>query len=75
MPGAYIQEWKTWKDDETLILKLPVIATEAATNDCNLIFEGWFPAKMIVLALISVSETISSLYYVDISKPAPLSGN
>lgn len=56
--GAYIHEWKMWKGDENLILKLPVVATAAAANDCNLIFEGWFPAKMIVLALISVSETL-----------------
>jgi hypothetical protein len=55
-PGVYIHEWEMWKGDEILILKLPVIATAATTNDCNLIFEGWFPAKMIVLALISVSE-------------------
>ena len=60
MPGAYIQEWKTWKGDKNLILKLPVIATEAVTNDRGLIFEGWLPEKMIVLALISMSETCTS---------------
>lgn len=59
MPGgAYINEWKMWKADENLILKLPVAATAAAVNDCNLIFEGWFPAKMVVLALIAVSKTV-----------------
>lgn len=59
--GAYIHEWKTWKGNENLILKLSVIATAALTNDCNLIFEGCFSAKMVILALISVSETNNSV--------------
>jgi hypothetical protein len=76
-PDAYIQGWKTWKGDEKLILKLPVVATVAITSDCDLIFEGWYSAKMMVLALISVSETNNPVYllYVNVSKPAPLCWN
>ena len=60
--SAYISEWKSWKGDEKLILKLPIVATASTLDDCNLIFEGWLPSKMIVLALISMSETNNLVY-------------
>jgi hypothetical protein len=76
-PSAFIEGWKKWKGDEKLILKLPIVATAATTSDCDLIFKGWYPAKIMVLALISVSETSNPAYllYVNAAKPAPLCWN